>query len=111
MQAQLVTAVAQLMDGPTGKQSSAPTTADTYLLIDPRQEAGKGGSEAPQMSTREAIVFMIGGGNYLERERLAQWAQQCSPKRRLIYGATELLQGAQFCAQLAVLGQKSGASS
>jgi sec1 family domain-containing protein 1 len=61
-----------------------------------------------QASTRDAIVFMIGGGNYLERERLTQWAAQCAPRKRVVYGATELLSGAQFCEQLAVLGQKSG---
>jgi sec1 family domain-containing protein 1 len=51
----------------------------------------------------------VGGGNYLERERLTQWAEQAAPKRRVLYGATELLSGQQFCEQLALLGQKSGA--
>lgn len=111
VQAQLVTAVATLMDAATARPSQTPTLADTYLLLDPRAEAGKrAGVDAGQASSREAIVFMIGGGNYLERERLAQWAAQCVPKRRVVYGATELLSGQQFCEQLALLGTKSGAA-
>lgn len=111
VQAQLVTAVAQLMETPTTSASSAPTISDKYLLLDPKKEAGKSGAEPPQTAAREALVFMIGGGNYLERERIAQWAAQATPKRTVIYGATELLSGAQFSSQLALLGRKSGAGA
>ena len=107
-----MTAVSQLLDGGGGRgSSSAPTPADTFLLLDPKQEAGKGSDDGGHTSAREAIVFMIGGGNYLERERLAQWAAQCSPRRRVVYGATELLTGEQFCAQLALLGRKSAGTA
>ena len=116
LQAQLVTAVATLMDGSgatSSRSSQGPTVADTYLTLDPKQEAGRGGSATSSAgvpgAAREAIVFMVGGGNYLERERLTQWAEQAAPKRRVLYGATELLSGQQFCEQLALLGQKSGA--
>ena len=109
LQAQLVTAVATLMDASTARQSQTPTLADSYLLLDPRAAAGRAGG-LDSASSREAIVFMVGGGNYLERERLAQWAAQCAPKRRVVYGSTEMLSGQQFCEQLALLGSKSGAA-
>jgi hypothetical protein len=32
---------------------------------------------------REALVFMIGGGNYLERETLAAWASRSTPPRQV----------------------------
>jgi len=32
---------------------------------------------------RESIVFMIGGGNYLERETLAAWATRSTPPRQV----------------------------
>lgn len=32
---------------------------------------------------REALVFMIGGGNYLERETLAAWASRSQPPRQV----------------------------
>jgi sec1 family domain-containing protein 1 len=110
VQAQLVTAVSHLLDGSQGRSAQGPTAADTFLVIDPRKEAGKSGADGQHVSARDAIVFMIGGGNYLERERLAQWALQCSPRRNVIYSATEMLTGEQFCAQLALLGAKSASN-
>ena len=59
---------------------------------------------------REAIVFMIGGGNYLEAESLATWASRTQPPKNIIYGTTDLLTGEQFAAQLADLGRRSGAA-
>jgi hypothetical protein len=32
---------------------------------------------------REAMVFMIGGGNYLERETLSAWASRSQPPRQV----------------------------
>ncbi len=57
---------------------------------------------------REAIVFMIGGGNYLEAESLATWASRAQPQKSVIYGATDVLTGEQFAGQLAELGRRSG---
>lgn len=52
---------------------------------------------------------MVGGGNYLEAESLATWASRAQPPKNVIYGATALLTGQQFAAQLAELGRLSGA--
>lgn len=57
---------------------------------------------------KEAIVFMIGGGNYLEYESLTTWAGRAIPPKSIVYGATELLSGSQFAEQLAELGKRSG---
>ena len=111
LQAQLVTAVATLLDNSPSKPGQAPSLADTYLSIDPKAEAGKGSSEPANPSSRDAMVFMVGGGNYMERERLAQWAQQSVPKKRVVYGSTELLSGDEFATQLADLGSKSSATN
>lgn len=59
---------------------------------------------------REAIVFMIGGGNYLEAESLATWASRTQPPKSVIYGATDVLTGEQFAQQLAELGRLSGSA-
>lgn len=55
-------------------------------------------------------MFMIGGGSYLERESLATWAGRAAPPKSVVYGATELLTGEAFAAQLAELGRRSGAA-
>ena len=59
--------------------------------------------------SREAIVFMIGGGNYLEYESLVTWASRAQPAKHIVYGATDLLTGEAFVEQLAELGRRSGA--
>ena len=46
---------------------------------------------------REALVFMIGGGNYLEYESLVTWAGRATPPKSIVYGATDLLSGEQVC--------------
>jgi sec1 family domain-containing protein 1 len=103
----VVSTVAQLMDCEQQGRSQSGSSVDAFLVIDPLVEAGRPASEIPQSSAHEAIVFIVGGGNYLERERLVQWGKACTPKRQVIYGATELLTGAQFCEQLATLGKSS----
>ena len=69
---------------------------------------GGGGGGGGGLGFREVMVFVIGGGNYLEREQLASWAQKCSPvSRHVTYGATELLSGGEFIAQLGEVGKRS----
>jgi sec1 family domain-containing protein 1 len=56
----------------------------------------------------EAAAFMIGGGNYIEYKSLIELEQRSQPSTHVIYGATEILSGAEFIHQLAELGQKAG---
>ncbi|XP_062205478.1 SEC1 family transport protein SLY1-like [Phragmites australis] len=80
---------------------------DDYLLFDPRvPRSGTGGQFKGPF--REAIVFMIGGGNYIEYRSLMELEQRSQPSKHVIYGATEILSGAEFIHQLAELGQKAG---
>ena len=107
LQALVVSTVAQLMDGDQPGKGSTGGAADSFVTIDPMLQASKSTAEAQLGAVQEAIVFIVGGGNYLERERLVQWGNSCTPKRGIIYGSTELLTGKQFCEQLAVLGRRS----
>lgn len=43
-------------------------------------------------------------------ESLATWAGRAAPPKSIVYGATELLTGEAFAAQLAELGRRSGAA-
>lgn len=56
---------------------------------------------------KEAIVFLVGGGNYLEAESLAAWAARSQPPKSIVYGATAMLTGEQFVQQLSALGKQS----
>ncbi|KXS21864.1 Sec1-like protein [Gonapodya prolifera JEL478] len=82
---------------------------DEYLYFDSRvgrtrgEQIGKG--NRVRTVFQEAIVFVVGGGNYLEYQNLQEYAQRQSQKKRITYGSTELLTANQFLNQLALLGQ------
>ncbi|XP_008812122.2 SEC1 family transport protein SLY1-like [Phoenix dactylifera] len=83
---------------------------DSYLVFDPR--APRSGSGAQLKGPfKEAIVFMIGGGNFVEYRSLMELAQRSQPVKHVIYGTTEVLNGAEFVEQLTELGQKMGLGS
>eukprot|EP00898_Chlorokybus_atmophyticus_P004670 jgi/Chlat1/5203/Chrsp33S05044 len=88
-----------------GKQT--PET-DAYLYFDP-----KGPRTAPSAAPvqkgpfKEAIAFVIGGGNYKEYLGLQEFASKHTPPKSVAYGSTEVLTGTEFLEQLTELGQKT----
>ncbi|KAL1372353.1 hypothetical protein AAHE18_01G197400 [Arachis hypogaea] len=99
-----VTAVEALIEGRPNPE------IDSYLIFDPRAPKSGSGTSSSHLKGpfKEAIVFMIGGGNYVEYCSLQELSQQQQPPKHIIYGATELLTGVDFVEQLTVLGQKMG---
>ncbi|CAH2045373.1 unnamed protein product, partial [Thlaspi arvense] len=86
---------------------------DSYLMLDTRasKSGSSGGSSSGSNAMgpfREAIVFMVGGGNYIEYNSLQDLSQRQETVKNIIYGATEMLTGAELVEQLALLGQKMG---
>ncbi|KAL5788989.1 hypothetical protein ACOSP7_005938 [Xanthoceras sorbifolium] len=84
---------------------------DSYLVFDPRapkSSSGAGSSSHLKGPFKEAIVFMIGGGNYMEYGSLQELTKRQQPVKHVIYGTTEILTGVEFVEQLTVLGQKMG---
>uniref|UniRef100_A0A8C5HVM5 Sec1 family domain-containing protein 1 n=2 Tax=Gouania willdenowi TaxID=441366 RepID=A0A8C5HVM5_GOUWI len=53
----------------------------------------------------QAIVFVVGGGNYIEYQNLVDYTKSKQGKK-VIYGCSELFNAAQFIKQLSQLGQK-----
>eukprot|EP00891_Asterochloris_glomerata_P004186 jgi/Astpho2/4186/fgenesh1_pg.00064_%23_12_t len=86
-------------------EAKATPENDAYVSLDPK--APLNGTSRVVGPFKEAIVFMVGGGNYLEYESLSGWASRAQPPRSIVYGATELLTGEQFLQQLATLGQQT----
>ncbi|KAG2499041.1 hypothetical protein HYH03_003226 [Edaphochlamys debaryana] len=102
-QAPLAVCVEALMEGKQGTPEF-----DSYAVFDPKLPPGRASVERAKGPFREGIVFMIGGGNYYERETLLNWAQRSTPPRQVLYGATELLSGEEFVQQLSELGRRAG---
>eukprot|EP00897_Mesotaenium_endlicherianum_P000073 jgi/Mesen1/10066/ME000730S09340 len=82
---------------------------DSYLTLDPR--ASKASAAAPRGPYKDAIVFTIGGGNYLEYGSLVEYAQRQQPPKNIIYGSTDILSPKEFLSQLGDLGRKMAESS
>lgn len=101
-QAPITVAVENLMEGKQGTPEF-----DGYTVFDPKAPAGRAGLDRAK-GFKEAVVFIIGGGNYLERETLVSWGQKCQPAKHIVYGATELLTGDDVMQQLTELGRRAG---
>ncbi|XP_004929499.2 protein sly1 homolog [Bombyx mori] len=91
----------------SGSESAAELT-----WLDPRaartDSAGRARSARQQPPT-DAVVFLVGGGNYIEYHNLIDFAKQQAANgipRKLIYGATTLPNGSQFLKQLSLLGEE-----
>lgn len=80
--------------------------------LDPR--AARTDAAARTRSTRQgtptdAVVFVVGGGNYIEYHNLLDFAKHQASSgtpRKIIYGATTLPNASQFLKQLSLLGEE-----
>lgn len=81
---------------------------DDYAFYDPRAAKGSGAPTQPSGAKREAIVFVVGGGNYMEYQSLQEYAGR-SPQgaKTIVYGGTDILSGGDFLTQLTELGRKA----
>ncbi|XP_038888733.1 SEC1 family transport protein SLY1-like [Benincasa hispida] len=86
---------------------------DSYLVLDPRAQRSSAGTSSSHLRGpfKEAIVFMIGGGNYVEYASLQELSLRQQAPKHVVYGTTEILTGEEFVEQLMQLGQKMGLGS
>lgn len=77
---------------------------ENYLYLDPKIQGLQAGA-IPRKTTpyRNAIVFTIGGGNYVEYQNLQNMARKNG--KNIIYGSTEILTADHFLQQLDELGR------
>ncbi|XP_016124997.1 sec1 family domain-containing protein 1-like [Sinocyclocheilus grahami] len=87
------------------EMKSNPET-DDYRYFDPKMLRGSESSIPRNKNPfQEAIVFVVGGGNYIEYQNLVDYTKARQGKR-VLYGCSELFNAAQFMKQLSQLGQK-----
>ncbi|KAK9476838.1 Sec1-like protein [Lipomyces japonicus] len=96
--------VESLVDPASSSSSFSTNPTDDYLYFDPRMARGALTRQPPRnrTSASEAIVFTVGGGNFLEYGNLQEFAKRTN--RRVVYGSTQLLTPTQFLNELAELG-------
>ncbi|KAK9460226.1 Sec1-like protein [Lipomyces oligophaga] len=96
--------VTKIVEGLMDPNSGSSTT-DDYLYFDPRMARGALTRPPPRnrLAISEAIVFTVGGGNFLEYGNLQEYAKRTN--RRVVYGSTQMATPTQFLQELADLGQ------
>lgn len=79
---------------------------DDYRYLDPKLLRPDGSAPRSRTPFQEAIVFVVGGGNYAEYQNLVDYAKGNNQEaaKRITYGTTELINSHQFLAQLNRLG-------
>lgn len=108
---------------PTSATSETLTNIDEYLLFDPRQQRstmGKASTANKRMTFSDAVVFMVGGGSYVEYSALQEHAARTSAnasaagysvgtggRKRITYGSDALLTPNAFLAALSRLQEAS----
>ncbi|KAG2224674.1 hypothetical protein INT45_007919 [Circinella minor] len=82
-----------------------PSKADDYLYFDPKMNRNSRSPRQHKSSFQEAIVFVVGGGNYVEYQNLQEIATQNNQKKKITYGSTDILSPHEFLGQLTKLGR------
>lgn len=90
-------------------RSGSGGEVDDYLYLDPKLL--KGGDVMPKNRApfQDAVVFVVGGGNYIEYQNLVDFIKQkqnANTTKRIIYGATTLNNSKQFLKELSELGRE-----
>lgn len=84
---------------------------DKYAYFDPKlAKRPSMNSKRPQYASRDAIVFVLGGGNYVEYQNLQDFCvgkDVGSLKKNVIYGSTEIITPDDFLEQLTSLGKEN----
>ncbi|KAH8915053.1 Sec1-like protein [Atractiella rhizophila] len=112
----IVTRIVEAIMDPSSAREQALRETDDYLSFDPRLGGrGRGGSGMVGGGKRtgytNAIVFMVGGGGYVEYENLLELAERSSGTsaivggRKIIYGSTEVVDAPTFLRSLGSLAQ------
>jgi hypothetical protein len=106
--------VEALMDSSVASNQSLQET-DEYIFLDPRTPrnmnaglpggAGTSGARPKRMTFAEGMVFVVGGGGYVEFGNLEEWAKKSN--RRIIYGGTEIIDPGGFIQTLQALGKSA----
>ncbi|OMH84691.1 Protein sly1 [Zancudomyces culisetae] len=68
------------------------TSPPSFSLFPPADQGKFGHQQKSVISSfQNCIVFVIGGGNYLEYQNLQDYANESSPRKFIIYGSTDIV--------------------
>ena len=97
-----VTKIVESIMDPTSSNSS---TTDDYLYFDPRATRGAHTRPPRKNAYDDAIVFVVGGGTYLEYGNIQEWVDRSNGTKRVIYGSTDISTPTKFLEECTNLGK------
>lgn len=95
--------VTRIVDALMEMKSS--TEIENYRYLDPKLAKVIESAARNKVPYSEAIVFVVGGGNYIEYQNLMDYIKGKAGKK-ISYGCSELFNASQFLKQLAHLGSE-----
>ncbi|CAH6722912.1 protein Sly1p [[Candida] jaroonii] len=100
----LTNIVEAIMD-PTNANSGSVQLTDDYLYLDPKSRGGH--SKPPKrQSYDEALVFVVGGGNYLEYQNLQEFVvEKGEGVKSVVYGSSNIMSAVDFLQECNSLGK------
>ncbi|KAK6636247.1 hypothetical protein RUM43_009905 [Polyplax serrata] len=99
--------VTRIVDNLMEQKPSSET--EDFRYFDPKLLRQGDSSTKLKNSFQEAVVFVVGGGNYIEYQNLVDYTKNkmgATGPKRIIYGASSLNNASDFLKQLSVLGQE-----
>ncbi|RXK37438.1 hypothetical protein M231_05261 [Tremella mesenterica] len=106
-----VTRLVEALMEPSSATSQALQDTDDFLSFDPRATRSRnpGQSNRTRQQYQESIVFVVGGGGYVEYGNLMEWATRSQRDgggggKKITYGSTEIMNPTSFVRTLGDLG-------
>lgn len=106
-----ITRIVEALMEPSAAAQQALQDTDDYLLFDPRATRGRtpAQSQKGRQQYQESMVFVVGGGGYVEYGNLMEWAGRSQREgggggKKITYGSTEILNPTAFVHALSELG-------
>lgn len=90
-------------------ESRQSSQADDYCYLDPKLLKPTEQMPKNRPTFQDVIVFIVGGGNYIEYQNLVDYVKQKSGagvNKRITYGSTTFINAKQLLKQLSLLGQE-----
>lgn len=90
-------------------ESKQSSQTDDYCYLDPKQLKHTEQMSKNRPTFQDVIVFIVGGGNYIEYQNLVDYVKQKSGtgvNKRITYGSTTFINAKQLLKQLSLLGQE-----
>lgn len=107
-----ITKLVESIVEPSKASKNTLDSTDGYLYFDPYSIRGNHSKVPKRASYNESIVFVVGGGNYLEYQNLQEWnlslnadSSTTGVRRSVIYGSTSIVNPQGFLEECAKLGE------